>query len=302
MASPAGAAPNADPARPSGVPATAVWDPSQFGGQGGWVGSANSANPNQKAVYSADGAHTFVTDASGGGTLVAAGSPAALATVGAPTVGQTLAHAASKVKSTISSALNGPPTTNLQAVGTRAVGDAGGFRGLNVAGNEANLGESLQDTISGKNPSAADAELQQETAKNAGAQLGFASGLGGLNAALARRTAAENIGRINQGAVGQGVQLRAKEITDAQSKYGALLGQEHGQQLSEEQLAEQAYRDQLAAQSANRGQNIQIAGAGASGGGSLIAPGLNGAAGDAGGRGALTFTPPSGEDDIAKLE
>ncbi len=284
MATPTGAAPaasTAHPAPPTGVPSNFVWNPGALGGQGGWT--SPDGDTTKYAVFTANG-QALTSDGNGGFSAPNAGK------VAAP---NKLAEGFTKVKNTISSALNGPPTTNLQAVGTRAVGDAGGFRGLNVAGGEATLGQSLADTISGKMPSAADAALQAETAKNAGAQLGFASGLGGLNAALARRTAAENIGRINQAAVGQGVQLRAKEIEDAQSKQGALLGQEHGQQMSEEQLAEQAYRDQLAAQSANRGQNMQLGGAFAQGLGS----GGSRLPGDSGG-GAFSFTPHG--DELAK--
>lgn len=175
------------------------------------------------------------------------------------------AKAYAAVKGVVAPALNGPPTNRLQEAGAQGVSDAGTFRALNPAAGEGALATSYQDTISGKNPSVAEEELHQQTAQNASQQLGFASGLGGLNAALARRTAAENIGRQNQAAVGQQQMLRAKEITDAQTGLGNVYGTEAKQQMTEQELAEKAYKDQLDIQSGNRAQNIQIGGAVASG-------------------------------------
>jgi hypothetical protein len=167
--------------------------------------------------------------------------------------------------------VQGPPTGHLQDTGTQAVNDAAAYRALNTPASDASLTQSYQDTLSGKNPSLAMAALGQETGKNTSQQLGFASGLGGLNAALARRTAADNIGRLNQAAVGQGVMTRAQEIANAQQGLGTQLKTQGDQQLEEQKLSEKAYADQLESQNRTREGNMKTVGSFASGLGSLFA-------------------------------
>jgi hypothetical protein len=158
----------------------------------------------------------------------------------------------------------GPTTAPIQGVGNRADIDTNAYRALNAPAGEAALGSSLQDTIAGKNGSIAQQQYQQNMAQNSAQQLGFASGLGGLNAALARRTAAENIGRQNQVMAGQTQMNRTAEIQGAQKQLGDLYGQENKEQLSQEQLAEKAYADQLESQNKSREQNTKIFGGGLS--------------------------------------
>jgi hypothetical protein len=161
--------------------------------------------------------------------------------------------------------VQGPNTGDLQATGVQAGADAGTYRALNAPGGEGALAQSYQDTIAGNTPSVAMQALHQQTAQNAAAQLGFASGLGGLNAALARRTAADNTARINQQAIGQGAMLRGQEIQGAQQGLGTTYQNVAQQQLEEEKLREKAYQDQKEIQTKNRENNTKIFGGGLQG-------------------------------------
>ena len=163
-------------------------------------------------------------------------------------------------------------TEDLNKVGTQAATDAGAFRGLNPSGIEGGLATSLQDTISGKTPSVAQGMLANQTQQNAQQQLGFASGLGGLNAALARRTAADNVARMNQQAARDQSILRAHEISSAQGALGTLGANISQQQLDEEKLREQAQADRANANIADRKNNIKVTGAIAQGLGSGFSP------------------------------
>lgn len=79
----------------------------------------------------------------------------------------------------------------------------------------------LTGAIDGTAPSVAKLQLDQATERNAANQLGLASAASrGGNSALALRTAANNIGLINQKAAADAALLRAQEIATARGQYG----------------------------------------------------------------------------------
>jgi hypothetical protein len=91
------------------------------------------------------------------------------------------------------------------------------------------LEQTIQDAIDGKAPSVAELQLRAALQANEANQLGLASkASGGGNVALALRTAANNTGRLNQGAASDAAILRAKEIADARAQLGGVLDQTRG--------------------------------------------------------------------------
>jgi hypothetical protein len=95
------------------------------------------------------------------------------------------------------------------------------------------LENTIQDAIDGKAPSVAQLQLQAALQTNEANQLGLASkASGGGNVALALRTAANNTGRLNQGASADAALLRAKEIADARAQLGGVLDQARGGDIS----------------------------------------------------------------------
>lgn len=86
------------------------------------------------------------------------------------------------------------------------------------------LEEQYGDVISGKAPSVAELQLREAEQRQEANQLGLASrASGGGNVALALRTAANNIGRLNQGSAADAAILRAKEIEAAREGLGGLI-------------------------------------------------------------------------------
>ncbi len=84
----------------------------------------------------------------------------------------------------------------------------------------------LTGAIDGTAPSVAQLQLDQATQRNASNQLGLASAASrGGNSALALRTAANNIGYINQKAAADAALLRAQEIATARGQYGDVASQ-----------------------------------------------------------------------------
>jgi hypothetical protein len=80
------------------------------------------------------------------------------------------------------------------------------------------------DVIAGKTPSVAELQLREAEQRQEANQLGLASkASGGGNVALALRTAANNIGRLNQGSSADAALLRAKEIEAAREGLGGLI-------------------------------------------------------------------------------
>lgn len=80
------------------------------------------------------------------------------------------------------------------------------------------------DVIAGKTPSVAELQLREAEQRQEANQLGLASkASGGGNVALALRTAANNIGRLNQGSSADAALLRAKEIEAARAGLGGLI-------------------------------------------------------------------------------
>ncbi len=95
------------------------------------------------------------------------------------------------------------------------------------------LESTIQDAINGNAPSVAQLQLQAALQTNEANQLGLASkASGGGNVALALRTAANNTGRLNQGASSDAAILRAKEIADARAQLGGVLDQTRGSDIS----------------------------------------------------------------------
>ncbi|MEP6652757.1 MAG: hypothetical protein ABJA82_05335, partial [Myxococcales bacterium] len=79
----------------------------------------------------------------------------------------------------------------------------------------------LNGAIDGTAPSVAKLQLDEATQRNEANQLGLASAASrGGNSALAMRTAANNIGMINQKAAADAALLRAQEIATARGQYG----------------------------------------------------------------------------------
>jgi hypothetical protein len=95
------------------------------------------------------------------------------------------------------------------------------------------LESTIQDAIDGRAPSVAQLQLDAARQANEANQLGIASkASGGGNVALALRTAANNTGRLNQGASADAALLRAKEIADARAQLGGVLDQTRGSDIS----------------------------------------------------------------------
>jgi hypothetical protein len=89
-----------------------------------------------------------------------------------------------------------------------------------------NLIQSLQGTIAGNTPSVADLQLRATEQRQAANQLGIAAAAsGGGNSPLALRTAANNIGRLNQASSADAALLRAQEIATAQNQLGGVADQ-----------------------------------------------------------------------------
>lgn len=81
----------------------------------------------------------------------------------------------------------------------------------------------LNGAIDGTAPSVAKLQLDEATQRNEANQLGLASAASrGGNSALAMRTAANNIGMINQKAAADAALLRAQEIATARGQYGEV--------------------------------------------------------------------------------
>ncbi len=88
-----------------------------------------------------------------------------------------------------------------------------------------NLAESLQNTISSPAaPSVAREQLAQTLQANTSAQGAAASGIGGQNAYMARRNAANNVASLNAKAGQDASLLRAQEVANAQQGLAGALG------------------------------------------------------------------------------
>lgn len=94
---------------------------------------------------------------------------------------------------------------------------------------QAGLADSLMGTIMGQTPSVAEEQLRGTTDRNIAQAHALAQG-GPRNAGTARMVA-NQVGDINQQAVGQGALLRAGEVASAQGLLGGLLGNARGQDI-----------------------------------------------------------------------
>ncbi len=168
------------------------------------------------------------------------------------------------------------------------------------------LADAYRRTISDPNaPSVAHAQLDQALGAADATQLSQAAGVGGENAFLARRGAANNMAGLAANAGQSAALLRAQEVEAAQKGLGTTLGAEAGEAgqaygqntglgLNYSQTAGQEEQAGNANVTNQRGQNIEIA--------KSIAGGASGATNPAGSSGgALNFAAPAGADDIAVL-
>lgn len=95
---------------------------------------------------------------------------------------------------------------------------------------ETGLANSLNNTINNPNASSvAQSQLTQGADNLARQQLGIASGVGGANAASARRQAAQNIGQIGMAGDQASAIVRAGEVGQAQGRLADVLNAQAGQ-------------------------------------------------------------------------
>lgn len=167
----------------------------------------------------------------------------------------------------------------------------------NVFGEQTGLAADLSHTIHDVNaPSVAQEQLAQTLQGNEAAQLGAASGIGGGNAFMARRNAANNVAALNAGAGQDAALLRAQEVAGAQGNLANVLGTQGtestgmfgaktGYGLDYNRLAAATKTGDLGNRTTQRGQNIKI--------GEDIATGLGSA-----GASAATISDPSLKTDV----
>jgi hypothetical protein len=101
-------------------------------------------------------------------------------------------------------------------------------------GRQVSLEDDLGNVIAGKGgPSVAELELRAAEQRQEANQLGLASkASGGGNVALAGRTAANNIGRLNQASSADAALLRAQEIDAARARLGGVIDQTRGSDIT----------------------------------------------------------------------
>lgn len=133
-----------------------------------------------------------------------------------------------------------------------------------ISNQQQQLTGSLFGAINGQQPSVAQQQLQQTTQGNVANSYAMA-GANLANNPAAARQAMESAAQTNQQAAGQGAQLRAQEITNAQGQLGGVLGQQQSQNLQANQVAQGYLGQQLqGAQSQSQAlQNQQAAQQGA---------------------------------------
>ncbi len=120
----------------------------------------------------------------------------------------------------------------LNSVGSQGMGFAGDAR-ANYNNMTQRLGGSLdylQGQMQGRNSVAAE-QLRQGQQANLAQQQSFAAGAMPGNAAMAARTAANNMGRLGYGLAGQQALAGIAERNAAAQQYASLLGQARGQDL-----------------------------------------------------------------------
>lgn len=135
------------------------------------------------------------------------------------------------------------------------------------AGQE-QLGNLMWQRAMGQGPSIAEMQMGRGMDRAVAAQLAMAAGAPASQRAAAQRTAASNIGGIQQDIVGQGAMLRAQEQLAAQEGYGRLATGARGQDiqlgtaqagLEQQAMLQQAGFQQQAGQ-ANLQAQIQMQG------------------------------------------
>jgi hypothetical protein len=97
----------------------------------------------------------------------------------------------------------------------------------------------LHAAATGQQPSAADAELQAQTARNINGAYAIANTIHSRTPAGAARTAVQAAGDANAQATQQGVAQRAQEQALAQQQYAQAATAARGGDLAQEQIDEQ---------------------------------------------------------------
>lgn len=97
----------------------------------------------------------------------------------------------------------------------------------------------LHAAATGQAPSAADAELQAQTARNVNGALALANTIRSRSPAAAARTAVQAAGDANAQATQQGVALRAQEQAVGQQQYAQAANAARQGDLAQEQIDEQ---------------------------------------------------------------
>jgi hypothetical protein len=96
----------------------------------------------------------------------------------------------------------------------------------------------LHAAATGQAPSAADAELQAQTARNVNGALAIANTIRSRSPAAAARTAVTAAGDANANATQQGVALRAQEQALGQQQFAQAATAARGGDLAQEQIDE----------------------------------------------------------------
>jgi hypothetical protein len=137
---------------------------------------------------------------------------------------------------------------------TIATGPQAEFRGGQTA-----LVSDLQNVLAGKTPSVAETQLARTVGRNIAGQQSLAASARGPNMALARRTAAMNVGQLNAQAGADAALLRAQEQAGARAQLGDVLatgrGADVGLATSQAGLEQQAAAENAGFQQQASGQN-----------------------------------------------
>lgn len=169
-----------------------------------------------------------------------------------------------------------------------------------VYGQQEALAGNLQQQAAGQGPNLANALLTQATNANQQQAAGLLASQQGINPAMAAMSASHNLSQANQQAAQQASVNRMQQQLAAQQQLGGLYGQIGNQQLSNQQIMQNALTGQNSAINAQSGVNENMAagnaGRVASGTQGLIGglSGLSSLSGSSGGGGTGAGTSAAG--------
>lgn len=127
------------------------------------------------------------------------------------------------------------------------------------AANQAALADALKKQMSGEGPNPAQQMLNQATNRNIQQGTGMISSQKGINPALAARLSQQQSAAANQQAAGQGALMNAQQQLAAQQQLQGLYNQMAGQNIAQQQLAEQRAARQAQNYYAAQGMNLDVA-------------------------------------------